>query len=441
MFKKNISFICNICAHTYIKWQGCCYNCNSYNSIIENEIKEVIKKSKKIANFQSIENINISQHSIRITTGILEFDRVLGGGILENSVIFLSGHPGIGKSTFLLQLVCALSDKKKIIYISTEESEEQIKLRLLRIENKKTNWDIVQETHFEIIINTIEIHKPELVIIDSLQNMVVEDADGFSGHIQKLKEMMQILVDHAKKNRYIIIITGHVTKDGSIAGPKLLEHLVDTVLYFQAEEDSPLRILRSTKNRFGSIDEVGFFTMTKTGMQECQNPQEFFIENNKPAIGSALTWIEEGSRPFLIEIQTLLNKTRNNTPQRIIHGLDNKQFLLLCAVLEKYLKIPLYEYDIFSKVAGNYKIKSPHADLAIIMSILSSYANHHYIKKIVYHGEISLSGRITTKYSISDKLPLEKYGIEELITAKGYPKECIISKLELDTIFQIPALF
>ena len=172
-----------------------------------------------------------------------------------------------------------------------------------------------------------------------------------------------------------------------------------------------------------------------------KNILTFFIENNKPAIGSALTWIEEGSRPFLIEIQTLLNKTRNNTPQRIIHGLDNKQFLLLCAVLEKYLKIPLYEYDIFSKVAGNYKIKSSHADLAIIMSILSSYANHHYIKKTVYHGEISLSGRITTKYSISDKLPLEKYGIEELITAKGYPKECAISKLELDTIFQIPTLF
>jgi DNA repair protein RadA/Sms len=441
MLKKQASFICNICGHIYIKWQGCCYECNSYNSIIEDTKKKTIEKVKKIASFQSMDTINIVKHSIRITTGILEFDRVVGGGILENSVILLSGNPGIGKSTFLLQLVCALSDKKRIFYISTEESEEQIKLRLLRLENQKTNWDILQETDFEIIINTIEAHQPELVIIDSLQNMVIEQADGFSGHIQKLKEMMQILVDHAKNNCYIIIITGHVTKDGAIAGPKLLEHLVDTVLYFQAEEDSPLRILRSTKNRFGSIDEVGFFIMTKTGMQECQNPQEIFIENNKPAIGSALTWIEEGSRPFLIEIQTLLNKTRNNTPQRIIHGLDNKQFLLLCAVLEKYLKIPLYEYDIFSKVAGNYKIKSPHADLAIIMSILSSYANHHYIKKIVYHGEISLSGQITTKYSISDKLPLEKYGIEELITAKGYLKECTISKLELDTIFQIPTLF
>jgi DNA repair protein RadA/Sms len=441
MLKKNISFICTSCSHTYIKWQGCCYECNSYNSIIEHEIKKTIKKDTGVASLQSIDSINITQHAVRIATGISEFDRVAGGGILENSVILLSGNPGIGKSTFLLQLVCAISDKKKILYISTEESQEQIKLRLLRLENKTTNWHITQETNFEIIINTIAVYKPELVIIDSLQNMIIDETEGFSGHIQKLKEMMQILVDHAKKNRYIIIITGHVTKDGSIAGPKLLEHLVDTVLYFQAEEDSPLRILRSTKNRFGSIDEVGFFVMTKTGMQECKNPQEIFIENNKPAIGSALTWIEEGSRPFLIEIQTLLNKTRNNTPQRVIHGLDNKQFLLLCAVLEKYLKIPLYEYDIFSKVAGNYKIKSSHADLAIIMSILSSYANHHYIKKTVYHGEISLSGKITTKYSISDKLPLEKYGIEELITAKGYPKSCTICKLELDTIFEIPSLF
>lgn len=441
MNKKNHSFICNLCSHIYIKWQGCCYECNAYNSIVENTITTIIKKESKIAFLQSMDMINVTERGSRIVTGILEFDRVLGGGILQDSVILLSGNPGIGKSTFLLQLVCAISDKQKILYISTEESESQIKLRLLRLENQKTNWSIIQETNFEIIINTIESYQPGLVIIDSLQNMIIDQSEGFSGHIQKLKEMMQIIVDHAKKNHYIIIITGHVTKDGAIAGPKLLEHLVDTVLYFQAEEDSPLRILRSTKNRFGSIEEVGFFIMTKTGMQECQNPQEIFIENNKPAVGSALTWIEEGSRPFLIEIQTLLNKTRNNTPQRVIHGLDNKQFLLLCAVLEKYLKIPLYEYDIFSKVAGNYKIKSSHADLAIIMSILSSYANHHYVKKIVYHGEISLSGRISTKYGISDKLPLKKYGIEELITAKGYLKECAISKLELETIFEIPTLF
>ena len=442
MNKKHSVFICNSCKHNYIKWQGCCYECNSYNTIIEQaELKTSIKKESKIAILNLIDNINVTEHSSRIVTGIGELDRVLGGGILQDSVILLSGNPGIGKSTFLLQLVCAVSDRKKILYISTEESEQQIKLRLLRLENKKTNWSIMQETNFEIIINTIESYTPELVIIDSLQNMIIDHNESFSGHIQKLKEMMQIIVEHAKKNHYIVIITGHVTKDGAIAGPKLLEHLVDTVLYFQAEEDSPLRILRSTKNRFGSIDEVGFFTMTKAGMEECENPQEIFIENNKPAVGSALTWIEEGSRPFLIEIQTLINKTRNNTPQRVIHGLDSKQFLLLCAVLEKYLKIPLYEYDIFSKVAGNYKIKSPHADLGIIMSILSSYANHHYLKKIVYHGEISLSGRITTKYGISDKLPLEKYGIEELIIAKGCQKNYVINKFELETIFEIPTLF
>ncbi len=441
MSKKNISFICKSCSHVYLKWQGCCYECNSYNSIFEKELKLTVNKNIRAVDCNLMSEISVIESNSRFITGISEFDRVLGGGILQDSVILLSGNPGIGKSTFLLQLVCALSDKIKILYISTEESEQQIKLRLLRLENQKSNWAIVQETDFEVIINTIELYRPSLVVIDSLQNMIISQEGGFSGHIQKLKEMMQVLVDHAKKNHYIIIITGHVTKDGAIAGPKLLEHLVDTVLYFQAEEDSPLRILRSTKNRFGSIDEVGFFIMTKSGMQECQNPQEIFIENNKPAVGSSLTWIEEGSRPFLIEIQTLLNKTRSNTPQRVIHGLDNKQFLLLCAVLEKYLKIPLYEYDIFSKVAGNYKIKSPHADLAIVMSILSSYANHHYIKKIVYHGEISLSGRITAKYGISDKLPLEKYAIEELITAKGYLKNSVISKLELDSIFEIPSLF
>jgi DNA repair protein RadA/Sms len=309
------------------------------------------------------------------------------------------------------------------------------------LEHQNTNWHILQEINFEVIINTIEAHTPDVVIIDSLQNMMLNDQEHFGGQIQRLKDIMHTLVEHAKKHLYVIIITGHVTKDGAIAGPKVLEHLVDTVLYFQAEEDSPLRMLRSTKNRFGSIEEVGFFTMSPSGMKECKDPQEFFLENSKPAIGSALTWITEGTRPFLIEIQTLLNKTRTNNPQRIIHGLDNKQFLLLCAVLEKYLKIPLYEYDIFSKVAGNYKIKSPHTDLAIAMSILSSYSNHPYHKKTIYHGEISLSGSITSKYTIPEKLPLEKYGIEELITAKGYQKEIKITKKELETIFDIPGLF
>jgi DNA repair protein RadA/Sms len=386
-------------------------------------------------------DIKINESFSRIITKINEFDRVLGGGILTNSVILLSGNPGIGKSTLLLQIACSICDQIKILYISTEETEIQIKLRLMRLKNSKTNWSIVQETNFQIIINTIEAHKFEFVIIDSLQNMIIEEYDSFSGHLQKLKEMMHLLVNHAKEKEYTLIITGHVTKDGAIAGPKILEHLVDTVLYFQGEEDSSLRILRSTKNRFGSTEEVGFFTMTKHGIEECVNPQEFFLENSKPAVGSALTWINEGSRPFLIEIQTLINKTRNNNPQRIINGLDNKQFLLLCAVLEKYLKIPLYEYDIFSKVAQNYKIKSPHADLAILMSILSSYANHAYSKKTIYHGEVSLSGQITSKYNIPEKLPLEKYKIEEIITSKNSIESVTIDIKELDTIFQIPTLF
>lgn len=439
--KKNIfNYQCKECKKGYVKWQGNCYECGCFNSL--EQITQITNLNHITAKLPSlIDTITIEKKSKRIITQISEFDRVLGGGILPDSVILLSGNPGIGKSTFLLQVVCSLSDSYKILYVSTEESEEQIKLRLLRLTNQKLNWYILQETNFEVILQTIVEQKLDIVILDSLQNLTMH-TDSLLNHIQRIKEVTQKLVEHAKENKYVLLMTGHVTKDGEIAGPKALEHLVDTVLYFEADESSNLRILRSTKNRFGAIDEVGFFQMTENGMQECKNPQEIFIENNKPNIGSALTWTKEGSRSFLIEIQTLLISSRNHSPQRTIQGIEHKQFLLLCAVIEKYLKIPLFEFDIFSKVTGNFKFRDSHGDLAIIISILSSYLNKILKNKTVFHGEVNLSGNVLAKYTIPKKLPLEKYGINTVITGKTIEENDIhAEKKVIQSIYQIINLF
>jgi DNA repair protein RadA/Sms len=435
-------FVCGHCRAPYLKWQGLCNSCRLFDTIVAAETRVGPDVSvSDIGQVCSIKDVNVNSYS-RLVTGINELDTVLGGGLLKDSVIFLAGTPGVGKSTFLLEIMNKISVLIKALYITTEESMSQIKLRFNRLGNAAlSNWDLYQETKFESIIACIEMHRPELLVIDSLQNIILDNQ--FTGcHIQQLKHILHTLVEHAKKNHYILIITGHVTKDGIIAGPKVLEHLVDVVLYLEVLEDSPLRILRSTKNRFGSINEVGFFQIAENGFLEFDNPQEMFIENMSPAIGSALTWIEEGSRPFLIEIQTLLNKTRSSNPCRITHGIDNKQYVLLCAVVEKYLKIPLYEYDIFTKITHNYSIKTAHADLAIIIALLSSYYNYKFEKKLLYHGEVCLSGKVNAKYGISKKLPLDRYGFNGIIQPSCCHNVCeSIPVYKLDSIYQVLNLF
>lgn len=439
MKNKRDCFVCQKCQQRYVKWHGQCYSCKDFNTI--EIVTETLQETAK-ADVKLIKDVNCNQNYFRILTGIGEFDTVMGGGILADSVILLSGSPGIGKSTLLLEIVCRVAKQKRVLYISTEESESQIKIRLDRLEYKNQNWYICQETLFEIILSTISSFDCDMVVIDSLGNIKFDKE--YSGcHIQQIKNILHTLVEHAKENHYILFITGHVTKDGEIAGPKVLEHLVDVVLYLEVLEESSVRILRTTKNRFGSTNEVGFLEMTEKGLLEYTNPQDIFIENNVPAIGSALTWMIEGSRSFLIEIQTLLNKTRNNTPIRVTYGIDNKQFILLCAVIEKYLKIPLYEFDIFSKIAHNYKMKLPHIDLAIVISILSSYYNQKINNRILYHGEVCLSGRINAKYNINEKLPILKYGINKIVSgvfSEG-DKKNTVDIVIINSIYQIVALF
>lgn len=421
--KESTVFICKNCEKQYLKWSGYCSSCNEFDSIIE-KIKtnqKEIKKSNLLINNPpvNISSIKIENEKIRLKTNILEFDRVLGGGIVDNSVILISGMPGIGKSTLLMKVCEAISKKFTVLYITSEESISQIKLRANRLGIKDNeNFYLVQETDFESICSCIEIIKPNLVILDSLQNMTFETS-FLTNHIGKIKEAMHGLINHSRNNGYSLITTGHVTKDGTIAGPKSLEHLVDVVLYFEGEENSNNRILQTTKNRFGATDEIGFFIMTDKGIEENTNPQKCLIEHSKPTIGASLTWFTEGTRPFIIEIQALLNQTKNTNPQRVINGIDHKQLILVCAVLEKYLRMPLYEFDIFCKVSGNLKVKNSNTDLALAAAIMSSYLNKPLKNMILFSGEIGLSGNINSKLSIPKNLSSEQYGIEIIVSAES----------------------
>jgi DNA repair protein RadA/Sms len=439
---KSLSFSCTACDKKYSKWSGHCYSCGSYDSIFE-EIQKIKNQNNININPLLLSSINTNIDLIKTTSEISELDRVLGGGIMQNSVILLAGMPGIGKSTLLLSIAKNTSKKKKILYITTEESINQIKIRADRLEIIcNNNFYIIQETSFENICAAIENIKPEIVLLDSLQNMIFESS-FLTNHIGKIKEATHSIVDHCKKNEYTLIITGHVTKDGSVAGPKMLEHLVDVVLYFEGEENSNIRILRSTKNRFGSVDEAGFFLMTASGIKECEDPQNTLIEQIKPKIGSAITWYNEGSRSFLIEIQTLINNCRNGNPQRVINGIDHKQLILVCAVLEKYLKIPLYEYDIFCKVSGNIKVKNTQTDLALASALISSYMHKMNDKIFFFDGELSLSGDITSKTDIPKNILFEKYGIGMIISpiADQSKIKSNIETKKISSIYQLPKIF
>lgn len=421
--KESTVFICKNCEKQYLKWSGYCSSCNEFDSIIEKiktNQKEINKSNLLINNPPiNISSIKIENEKIRLKTNILEFDRVLGGGIVDNSVILISGMPGIGKSTLLMKVCEAISKKFTVLYITSEESISQIKLRANRLGIKDNeNFYLVQETDFESICSCIEMVKPNLVILDSLQNMTFETS-FLTNHIGKIKEAMHGLINHSRNNGYSLITTGHVTKDGTIAGPKSLEHLVDVVLYFEGEENSNNRILQTTKNRFGATDEIGFFIMTDKGIEENTNPQKCLIEHSKPTIGASLTWFTEGTRPFIIEIQALLNQTKNTNPQRVINGIDHKQLILVCAVLEKYLRMPLYEFDIFCKVSGNLKVKNSNTDLALAAAIMSSYLNKPLKNMILFSGEIGLSGNINSKLSIPKNLSSEQYGIEIIVSAES----------------------
>ena len=395
--KKNV-FFCQNCGHEESKWLGQCPACKEWNTFVEEKaapVKPGAAKAMHEAQAVSLNSISTGEDE-RVDTGIEELDRVLGGGIVQGSLVLVGGDPGIGKSTLLLQVCQRLSDMgKKVLYISGEESLRQIKLRANRMGDFKDTLSLLCETNLDIIRRVIEQHKPEMAVVDSIQTMYSEEVASAPGSVSQVRESTNILMQLAKGLNISIFIVGHVTKEGTVAGPRVLEHMVDTVLYFEGDRHASYRILRGVKNRFGSTNEIGVFEMQKSGLVEVENPSEFML-SGKPehASGSVVACAMEGTRPMLMEIQALVCRSNFGMPRRTAAGLDYNRVNLLMAVLEKRLGFPLSNYDAYVNIAGGIRLSEPAADLGIVMAVASSYKNKPVSEDTIVFGEVGLSGEI-----------------------------------------------
>lgn len=395
--KKSV-FFCQNCGHEERKWLGQCPMCKEWNTFVEEKVtsaKADAVKGHGAAEPVSLKDVSAGEDE-RIRTGIEELDHVLGGGIVPGSMVLVGGDPGIGKSTLLLQVCRKLAGmKKKVLYISGEESLRQIKLRANRMGDFDESMYLLCETNLGVIRDVIEKYNPEIAIIDSIQTMYNEEVGSAPGSVSQVRESTNVLMQLAKGLNISVFIVGHVTKEGTVAGPRVLEHMVDTVLYFEGDRHASYRILRGVKNRFGSTNEIGVFEMQKSGLEEVKNPSEFML-SGKPehASGSVVACAMEGTRPMLMEIQALICKSNFGMPRRTAAGLDYNRVNLLMAVLEKRMGLPLSNYDAYVNIAGGIRMNEPAADLGIVMAIVSSYKNRPFPEDTIVFGEVGLSGEV-----------------------------------------------
>ena len=435
---KKTVFFCQNCGHEESKWLGQCPACKEWNTFVEEKVT-VSRGSTSAASEAGKERaakvVTLSSVSVeedeRIRTGIAELDRVLGGGIVQGSLVLVGGDPGIGKSTLLLQVCQRLSDAgKNVLYISGEESGKQIKLRANRMGTFSEHLYLLCETNLELIRQTIERQKPDMVVIDSIQTMYNEEVSSAPGSVSQVRESTNILMQLAKGMNISIFIVGHVTKEGTVAGPRVLEHMVDTVLYFEGDRHASYRILRGVKNRFGSTNEIGVFEMRKEGLVEVENPSEFMLSGRpEHASGSVVACAMEGTRPILMEIQALVCRSNFGMPRRTAAGLDYNRVNLLMAVLEKRAGLPLSNYDAYVNIAGGIRMNEPAADLGIVMAIASSYKNRPVPEDAIVFGEVGLSGEVRAV-----TMPEQRVAEARKL---GF-KTCIIPEVSLKALQGVP---
>lgn len=401
MAKSKSLYICSECGHESAKWYGKCPGCGEWNTMNEQVVSVSTGSSKAKRNSGAyaakVMRLNEISGDIerRISTGVSEFDRVLGGGIVEGSLVLISGDPGIGKSTILLQICEHLGKSRNVLYVSGEESASQIKLRAGRLGVTTENLGILAETDIGVIVETIKTSKPDVVIIDSIQTMVYDEISSTAGSITQVRECTNILMHLAKSLEIPILVVGHVNKDGAIAGPKVLEHIVDTVLYFEGERNYSYRILRGVKNRFGSTNEIGVFEMKQNGLQEVENPSLLMLSGRpKNVSGTCVACVMEGSRPILAEVQGLVTATGFGTPRRMSTGFDYNRMAMILAVLEKRASYYFNSMDTYINVIGGLRLDEPAADLTVAMALVSSLKDIVVKDDIIAFGEIGLAGEI-----------------------------------------------
>ena len=400
MAKSSSIFFCKECGHESAKWMGQCPGCGQWNTLVEEKVTSTKKSATKVrqeatAQVTKLSNVEITTQD-RTTTGINELDRVLGGGIVKGCLCLVGGDPGIGKSTLLLQMCKNLVESgQDVLYVSGEESVMQIKMRADRLGEFKGELSLLSETSLEVVMAAITSCKPQVVIIDSIQTMVSENVDSAPGSVSQVRETTAALMKVAKGYGISVFIVGHVTKEGVVAGPKVLEHMVDTVLYFEGDNQASYRILRANKNRFGSTNEIGVFQMAAEGLREVLNPSEYMLDGKpQDASGSVVTCTMEGTRTILIEVQALVCHTSFSLPRRTAAGTDYNRVNLLLAVLEKRMGMQLSGCDAYVNVAGGMKVNEPSLDLAIVAALISSFKNRSIDPKTIIFGEVGLSGEI-----------------------------------------------
>jgi DNA repair protein RadA/Sms len=424
MAKSKSVFVCQNCGAESAKWIGRCPSCREWNTYHEEIITPASSRESSFKTDQEkkkpelLDNIKSDEQS-RQKTGLSELDRILGGGIVGGSLILLGGEPGVGKSTLALQLALALKDKK-ILYVSGEESEEQISLRAKRLKKNNPECYILSETELESILTHSENLKPGLIIIDSIQTLRTGLLESSAGSVSQVRECAAQLLKYSKITGIPVFLIGHITKDGTLAGPKVLEHIVDVVLYFEGDNNYVYRILRSVKNRFGSTSELGIFEMLESGLREVDNPSELFInQHDEPLSGISIAATVDGLRPFLIEAQALVSSAVYGTPQRSSTGFDIRRLNMLLAVLEKRAGFRLAVKDVFLNIAGGIKVNDPAIDLAILSSILSSNLDIPIDRDICFSGEAGLSGEIRPVSRIEQRIrEAEKMGFSKIYISK-----------------------
>ncbi len=424
--KKTSHFVCQNCGAESPKWFGKCPNCSSWGGMVEEKI-ETKKKGMKVS-ITGSQPVNLTdvpyEEGERKKSGLTELDRVLGGGLVKGSLILIGGDPGIGKSTLMLQLANFVTNNQAVLYVTGEESAYQMRIRAERLGINSASIKILAETCLENILDWIDKIAPQLVIVDSIQTIYKSELIGAPGSVGQVRECGSELMRMAKQKETTTIIIGHVTKFGAIAGPKTLEHIVDTVLYFEGDKNQQYRLLRTVKNRFGSTNEIGVFEMTEKGLNEVDNPSSLFLSENE-APGTSVVSILEGSRALLVEVQALTSPTFFNFPQRIATGIDLKRFSMLLAVLERRIGVSAHNFDCFVNVVGGIRVSEPAADLGMLMAVISSVKNRAIPKKIIFIGEVGLGGEIRSVVQISSRLKeAEKLGFEQvLLGKKNIPRE------------------
>ncbi len=428
--KIKTTYVCTECGADYNQWQGQCNLCKEWNVLKEFKVssgsKSVSSKGttgysgESVSKVLAIKDIKLDEVP-RITTNLQEFDRVLGGGIVPGSVVLIGGDPGIGKSSILLQVSCELSSRYPVLYVTGEESLQQVAMRATRMNLPTDSIKLLAETDVESIVRATENEKPKIMVLDSIQTMQLAEISGAAGGVSQVRETAAFITRYAKQNNVMIFLVGHVTKSGEVAGPRVLEHIVDTVIFLEGNSDSRFRTLRAIKNRFGAVNELGVFAMTDKGMKQIKNPSAIFLSRgDEVSSGSIVMVVWEGSRPLLVEIQALVDESPYGAPRRVTVGLDNNRMAMLLAVLHRHAGIQVSDQDVYVNVVGGVKITETSADLAVLAAAVSSLRNKPLPQDLIVFGEVGLAGEIRPVPSGQERLfEAVKHGFKKAIIPKA----------------------